>query len=183
MAGTGTLVAATVGGIATTTNNASATVTGEFTVPDGETTLTGEELTDIRLQADAEWNYSSNVEIHGVELELHAGATPDTMDMLARYEDTDLGASQLSGEDTLSGSLVNTSDFSLEHFQPTSGTVSTNVVAELRFYALRRGEVVASATKSEGFAVTVTKEELEVSVSVGGTGSVTFETGADNTTA
>jgi len=46
--GTGALAAATTVGIATTTNQASATVTGEFTIPDGETVLTDTELQDVQ---------------------------------------------------------------------------------------------------------------------------------------
>jgi len=175
--GTGTALAATTGSIALTSDNASATVTGEFSIPDGETTLTDEKLQDVRIQCEADWQYEANAPIHGVELELHAGATPDTVDMLARYEDTDLGTDSLTGTETLSGSLINTSDYQIENFQPSGGELSTTVVAELRFYALRRGDVVAEATATETFTVTVSEQELEITATVGGSGSVTFEAG------
>lgn len=175
--GTGALVATgTIGGIAVTTNNASATVSGEFAIPNGEATLAGEQLEDVRLSVDANYQYSANAKIHGVELELHVGASPATLDMIARYTRDDLGTDELTGTQTLVGSLINASDFDLEDFQPTTGELRRTVVAELRFYALRNGEVVAKATQSDTFEVSVTKEALQVDVSLAGTGDVTFKT-------
>jgi hypothetical protein len=175
--GTGTALAATTGSIALTSDNASATVNGEFSIPNGEATLTDESLSDVRLSCDAVYSYDANAPIHGVELELHAGATPDTVDMIARHERTDISTDQLDGEATLSGSLINTSDFEIQNFEPDSGELTTGVVAELRFYALRNGDVAAEAIQTEAFEVTVSKKDLEVTMTVGGTGEVTFEVG------
>jgi len=175
--GTGAVAAATTVGIATTTNQASATVTGEFTIPDGETVLADTQLQDVRLVCNAEYGYSSNAPIHGVELELHVGATPDTVDMIARTERTDLGTDSLTGTEELSGSLVNASDFTLSDFQPTNGELRRTVVAELRLYVIRNEEVVAEAAQTDTFEVTVRNEELKVDMTLGGTGEVTFKTG------
>jgi len=181
LVGTGTLAAATTGGIALTSNNATATVDGEFTIPNGEAVLTDTTLQDVRLSVDAEWSFDANADCHGIELELHVGATPDTVDMLARHERDDLGTDSLTGTETLSGSVINASDYSIDNFQPTSGELSTGVVAALRFYVLRNDSVVAEAEQTEAFDVTVSEQELTISASVGGTGEVSFETGPTET--
>lgn len=174
--GTGTLAAATLGGIAVSTQEASATVSGEFTIPDGEAILADTTLEDVRLNADVSWSFDANAPIHGVEIELHVGATVNTTDMIARFEDTDLGTDQLSGEETLQGSLVNASDFELSDFQPETGELRRSVVAELRMYVLRNGEVVADAAQTDSFEVVIKNEELTVDMTLGATGEVTFET-------
>lgn len=174
--GTSTLAAGMVGSIVVTSDNASAQVDGEFSVPNAETTVTDGTLQDIRLTADAAFSYDANVPIHGVELELHVGASPDTLDMIARHTREDLGTDQLDGSETLTGSIISASDFTMDNFMPTSGSMTTGVIAELRFYAIRDGEAVAEARQSESFEVTVTKEDLDVSVTTGGEGEVVFET-------
>ena len=163
-------------GIATTSNNASATVDGDFSIPDGETVLADQTLEDIRLSVDAEYQYSSNADIHQVELELHVGASADTPDLIARHTRDDLGADELAGGETLNGSLMSASDFSIGDFEPSNGEVRRTIVADLRFYALRNGEVVADAAHTETFDVVVNDEELEVNVTLGGEGEVVFET-------
>lgn len=175
--GTGALAAATTGSIALASDNASATVSGDFSIPDSQTVLADQSLQDIRLSADVSWSFEANAPIHGVELELHVGSTADTLDLIARHENTDIGTDALAGEQTLNGSLMSASDFSISDFEPSGGELSTSVVAELRFYAIRDGEVAAEARQTDTFAVTVSDEELQVNVTLGGTGSVEFQTG------
>jgi len=175
--GGATLATATTVGIATTSNNASATVDGDFTIPDGETVLADQTLEDVRLAVDASYQYQSNADIHQVELELHVGATADTPDLIARHTRDDLGTDELAGNETLNGSLMSASDFSISDFTPSNGEVRRTVVADLRFYALRNGEAVADANHIETFDVIVKDEELEVNVTLGGEGEVVFETG------
>lgn len=175
--GTGALAAATTSGIALTSDNTSATVSGSYTIPDSQTVLADTELQDVRLQVDADYSFTSNAPVHGVEIELHVGASPETLQMIARHERTDLGTMELTGEQALSGSILNTDVYSVDDFQPTSGELSTNVMSELRLYVIRNDEVVAEATQSEAFAVTVKNEELQVDTSVGGSGEVVFESG------
>lgn len=175
--GTGTLAAGTVGGIVTLSDNATATVEGEFSIPNGEAVLTDTTLQDVLLEVTADWSFDANADCHAIELELHVGATVDTMDMLARHERDDLGTDSLTGTETLSGSIINTSDYSIDNFQPTNGELSTGVVSALKFYVLRNGSVVAEAEQTETFDVTVSEQELTISASVGGTGEVSFETG------
>lgn len=175
--GTGTLAAATTVGIVATSDNATATVSGEFNVQNGETVLADAVLEDVRLSCDVDWQFSANAPMHAVELELHVGASADTLDMIARYEDTDLGTDDLAGEDTLSGSLMSADDFSIRDFRPDGGELRRTVVAELRFYALRNGEVAAEARQTATFDVVVKDEELQVDMTLGGEGTVSFETG------
>lgn len=164
-------------GIVATTDKATATVSGDFAIPNGETVLADETLTDVRLTCDASYSYSANASIHAVELELHVGSAADTLDLIARYTDGDLGTDQLEGSETLEGSIMSASDFGIEDFQPSNGELSRTVVAELRFYALRNDEVVAEAIKQDTFDVIVKDEELQVSTALGGSGEVSFVSG------
>ena len=174
--GTGALVVTGGIGIATSSNNASATVDGDFSIPDGETVLADQTLEDVRLEVDATYEYQSNAPLHQVELELHVGETTDTTDLIARRTRDDLGTDELAGSETLNGSLMSASDLSIGDFEPSNGEVRRTIVADLRFYALRNGEVVADATHTETFDVVVNDEELEVNVTLGGEGEVVFET-------
>jgi hypothetical protein len=175
--GTGTALAALTGGIALGSDNASATVQGEFTIPNGKTVLADTSLKDVLLEVVANWEFSANAPMDGIEVELHVGATPNTLDMVARQTRDDIGTDSLAGETTLTGSIVQASDYSIENFQPSGGELQTNVVAELRFYALRNGDVVAEARQTDTFAVTVVDEELRVNTTLNAQGEVSFKTG------
>ena len=174
--GTGALVVTGSIGIATSSNNVTATVDGDFSIPDGEAVLADQTLEDVRIEVDAEYEYSSNAGIHGIELELHVGATTETPDLIARHTRDDLGTDELAGSETLNGSLMSASDFSIADFEPSNGEVRRTIVADLRFYAVRNGEAVADATHTETFDVVVSDDELQVNVTLGGEGEVVFET-------
>jgi hypothetical protein len=176
LAGTGTALAATVGGIAVGTDNVTATVDGTFTIPDGKTVLADTTLKDVVLEAAVDWGFESNADIHGIEIELHVGATPDTVSMIARHTRDNLGTDSLTGETTLTGSVVQADDYSIENFQPSGGELQTNVVAELRLYVLQNGDVVAEARQTDTFAVTVVDEELRVNTTLNAQGEVSFKT-------
>jgi len=173
---TGVAATGALGGIALTTQNASATVSGDFSIPDGETVLADQSLQDIRLTVDVSWGFESNADIHATELELHVGSTADTADLIARQANDDLGTKSLTGETTLNGSLMSASDFAIEDFAPSNGELRRTVVAELRFYTLRNDEVVAEARQQATFDVVVKDEELSVEMSVNATGNVEFST-------
>lgn len=172
----GVLASGTVGGIALTSDTASATVAGEYTIPDSKATLTDSTLEDILLEVTANWNFESNADVHAVELELYVGATLDTADLISRSRKDGLGRKTLSGETTLTGSILSAADFDVENFTPTNGELTTGVVSELRFYALRHGEVAAEATQTEAFNVTVGKEELKISQGLDAQGEIGFNT-------
>ena len=174
--GTGALAAGTYGIVSFGSQNVSATVSGEYQIQDGETVLADTQLQDVRLTVDAAYSYDANADIHGVELELHVGATTDTLDLIARHTRDDLGTDQLSGEETLNGSLMSASDFEIADFEPENGELRTTVASELRLYVLRNEEVVADAVKATAFDVVVKNEALQVETQLGGSGSVEFDT-------
>jgi len=111
--GTGTVATGALAGIAFGTQNATATVSGDFTIPKGETVLADTSLQDIRLSVDTSWSFNSNADIHAVELELHVGSTTDTLDLIARHTQDDMAKQDLTGSQTLNGSLMSASDFSI----------------------------------------------------------------------
>jgi len=171
-------VAAVTTGIATTTNQASATVSGEFRVPNGETVLADQELQDVRLAVDpVTWAYESNAPLHAIEIELLVGETADTLDLIARHTRDDMATDELSGEASMNGSLMSASDFAIQDFEPSNGELRRTVMASLRFYALRNEEVVAEAEQTDTFDIVVKDEALQVDMTLGGEGEVTFKTG------
>lgn len=177
--GTGAATATAIGGIAFTSQESAATtaqVSGEFTIPDGKGILADSQLQNVTLNTTAQWNFQSNADIHRVEVELLVGASDSTMDLIARHEKDSLAKQSLTGETELSGSLMSASDFDISDFEPTNGRLERSVIAALRFYALRDGEVVADAEQVTTFDVTVTDEELTVDITLGGTGEVGFQT-------
>lgn len=174
--GTGTAAAGTLGGITLSSSKASATVNGQFSIPNGTTTLADSQLRDVRMQVSTEWTYSANAPMSGLELELYVGETIDTADLIARHTREDLGKESLTGETELNGSLMSSSDFAIEDFQPSNGELRRTVVAELRLYVLRRGEVAAEARHQTTFDVVVRNEELQVETTLTATGDVSFTT-------
>jgi len=176
LVGTGTAATGTLGGITLLSQNATATVDGDFSIPNGETVLADTTLQDIRLAVDVSWSFEANADIHATELELYVGETVDTADLIARQTNDDLGTTSLTGETTLNGSLMSSSDFSVEDFIPSNGELRRTVVAELRFYTLRNGEVAAEARQQATFDVVVKDEALTVDMSVNATGAVEFST-------
>lgn len=176
LVGTGTLAAGTVATVALGSNNASATVTGEFSIPDAETVLAGEALNDVRLSCEASWEYDANTTMTGVEVELHVGDATDTLDLIGRQTRENIAQESLTGTSELSGSLMSASAFDIADFRPSSGSVTRTVVAELRLYVLRDGSVEAEAKEQTSVDVTVQDGEITVTAGVGGTGEVSFDT-------
>lgn len=169
--GTGAL-----GSIALGSGTAAATVSGDFQIPNGKTVLADSELQDVRLAASVDWGFSANAPMHKVELELHVGQTVETADLIARHTQDDLSKSSLTGSTNLNGSLMSASDFSIDDFRPSSGELRRTVVADLRLYVLRHGEVATEARQTTAFDVIVSKEELKVDTTLDATGEVTFTT-------
>jgi len=174
--GTGVAATGTLSSIILASQNASATVEGDFSIPNGETVLADQSLQDVRLAVDVNWGFDANADIHATELELYVGETVDTADLIARQTKDGLGKQSLTGETTLNGSLMSASDYSIDDFTPSSGELRRTVVADLRFYALRNEEVVAEAQQTTAFDVVVKDEELTVDMTVDATGEVSFET-------
>lgn len=175
--GTGAAATGMIGGIVAASDKATATadVTGDFRIPDASVTLPDQQLTDIRLSANAEWSFSANAPITGVETELYVGSQQETADIIARQVKDNVYQEELTGTAQLNGSVLSSADFSIQDFQPTSGELARDVVAVLRFYTLRDNQVVAKSEHTEEFTVTAMQEDLQVDLSVGATGNVTFK--------
>jgi hypothetical protein len=172
--GTGALVAGTASSIAFLSDNSAATasVTGSYTIPDRDAVLADTTLTDVRLQTDATWAFDANAEMHTVETEVHVGPSTDNLELIARQTKEDLAKASLTGESSLEGSLMSAGEFGVEDFRPTNGELATSVVADLRLYVLRHGEVAVEAIQQTTFTVTVRDEELAVEPTLSGEGSV-----------
>jgi hypothetical protein len=151
---------------------ATASVSGEYTIPNREAVLADTTLTDVRLSTDASWSFDANAEMHTVEIEVHVGPSMDGLDLIARQVKEGLAKESLTGESSVKGSLMSAGGFSIEDFRPTNGELSTSVVADLRMYVLRHGEVAVEAIQQTTFDVTVRDEELTVEPTLSGEGSV-----------
>lgn len=176
LVGAGAAATGTLGGIVLGSQNATATVQGDFQIPDSKAVLADSTLQDVRLSVDVDWSFNANARMHATELELYVGSTVDTAGLIARQTKDDLGTESLTGETTLNGSLMSAADFGIEDFRPTNGELRRTVVAELRFYVLRNEEVAVEARQQATFDVVVSEEELKVDTTLNATGNVTFTT-------
>jgi hypothetical protein len=174
--GTGAAATGVFGSMIAGSQNATATVSGDFSIPDGTTVLADATLTDVRLEVDVAWGYEANAPMHAVELELYVGDTLDTADLIARHTKEDFSQAALTGEAELNGSLMSSSDFDIADFRPSNGQLRRTVVADLRLYVLRNEELVVDAAHTTAFDVVVNNEELQVDATLDATGEVTFNT-------
>jgi len=177
--GTGTLAATGISSIALASQETTATTQLEastFEIEDVKAVLADTQLEDIRLSADFGLTVESNARIHGLEADLRVGATTDTASIIAKYENHELGTTGTTVEDSMSGSILNADDYSVDAFTPTSGEISRSVVAVLDARAYRDDEEVATSRAVGSFTVTVSEESLEVSLGVDASGEVAVET-------
>jgi hypothetical protein len=159
-------------------NNATAAVEGELTVDDASVTLVDQSLQDILIDMTAEWSYQSNVRVDSVECEVHVGARASSLDMIARQTTAVDAPDQSSGSGTtnLTGSMAEASDFAVSDMVPATGSVTHTALAELRVFIVSAGETQAEAIIRDTFTVTISQEDVSVTVSASGTGSVSFVT-------
>jgi hypothetical protein len=160
-----------------TTEKASATVNVEaLNIPNDSYTLADQTMEDVQLSVDTSYSWEGNAEIHKYELRLAVGTTRDTAAVIARKEQTELGKQSLSGNAQLNGSILSSPSFSQDNFNPSRGTLTTDMVVVLVFDLYRDGEIVETAKATDTAELSVTAEELEYTVSVEGSGSVKFQT-------
>ena len=161
--------------------NASAQATVDLTgltVPDAERVLAGQDMSDVRIVVDSQYAWDANVAISGWELRLRVGSAASTADIVARAEpEQDIGTDSLTGEETLSGSLLSASDFTADQFSPARGRRSIDVTVIVEFDVFRDGEVIKQAQAQTTAEITVRREEIEVTSTVAGEGTIEFETG------
>ena len=159
--------------IAFSSQEASANVEGEFSIDDATTVLTDESLENVRLGVDATYKYSANAKLDKHEITLKVGNSGADMELIARSEETDINKESHSGQTSLNGSLLS-GPFEMRDFEPTNGNLSRTVTAKLGLRVYRRGEVVLEDNHLTTFDVTVKNEELQITATLSGEGSVEF---------
>jgi hypothetical protein len=174
--GAGAVVTGTTGTVVLSSDNVTAAVQGELTVSDASVTLVDQSLQDILIDMTAEWSYESNVRVDSVECEVHVGTRASSLDMIARQTTAVDAPNQASGSGStdLTGSMADVSDFAVSDMVPESGSVEHTALAELRVFIVHDDETQAEAIVRDTFTVTISQEEVSVTASVSGTGSVTF---------
>ena len=159
--------------IAFSSQEASANVEGEFSIDDATTVLTDESLENVRLGVDATYKYSANAKLDKHEITLKVGNSGADMELIARSEETDINKETHSGQTSLNGSLLS-GPFEMRDFEPTNGNLSRTVTAKLGLRVYRRGEVVLEDNHLTTFDVTVKNEELQITATLSGEGTVEF---------
>lgn len=178
--GTGTVAAGSIA-YAATAQNTSATATVDvdgLQIPDAEKILAGEDMTDVRVAVDSQYSWDANVAVTGWNLSLRVGSDTSTADVIATAEpEQDIAKEELSGTETLTGSILGASDFEIAQFNPENGRRSVDVAVILQLEVLRNNDVIAKAQAETFVEVTVSREEITVTADVGGEGTIEFETG------
>ena len=135
----------------------------------------GEEIESIDLTVDARYEYETNRSVDRFEIDLLIGDASSTLMVIDTVEKEDIGQSG-DGVETLSNSLTSTYHYSTESFEPNGDTTrNTTVWVGLEFRLYSGDEVVESAKLTDTATVSVDGSELEVSVSLGGVGSIDVE--------
>lgn len=168
---TGTIAVNTLSG----TSEAAQVQLDDLTIQDNSQMVT-DPLTDVRLQATCSYEYTSNRAPEEWELLLEVGTHPDEMNTIAKVESTETFETD-SGEESLNASLLNSPDFDLEMFQPsTSETRSVSFLVSLTFKLFGSNEVQDSSYVEDTVTVEITNGTYEISSAIGGTGNVSVQT-------
>ena len=157
--------------------NADLQMTG-LDISDEQTTIIeGEEINDIRISADLEWLFESNVDIHTLQLSLAVGFKEDDAEIISLFERTDMAQQSLTGTTTLEGSVLGSGAFDKSNFQPNGGTITTDVFVIAELLLLRNGDILETAAVSDRAAVEITEESIQITSEVAGTGEITVDSG------
>lgn len=159
--------------LAVSTQEASATIAGDFEIKDGSIILADQSLSDIQLGVDATYSYSSNAPLNGHRIQLQVGSSASNLTTIADVENDHDPKKSHKDQTSLSGSVLD-GPFDMSDFEPTNGELSSNVTAKLILQVIREGETVLEDSHTEQFSITVNKEELTVEGTMSGTGEVTF---------
>jgi VCBS repeat-containing protein len=147
-----------------------------FTVADVNKTVDGQ-LEDVALESTISFDYQvDNAET--MTMQLVAGPTKNQTDTVSYTANTDAPAEN-SGEITLTGSLLETSNLTASDFRPASGgnTTQTLVVGVVMQVETTHGE---TETVREYDTVVVTLSDTANQIEVAGTGQIVIETSADS---
>jgi len=175
LVGASTITAGSIGFLALSPDKASATIEDtSFSVPDAHHMQVDEDIENVELATTVDYLIESNVDIHEVEIQLMAGNGNGDMDIIARHIDDELSLSNFADTVDVTGSLLSSSAFNLSNFDPGSGSITTDVTAEIRLIAYRDDDEMATDSVTETFAVTVEDGVIEIETQVQATGEVVF---------
>jgi len=176
IASAGTLI---TGGIATsiatqpTTGQTSVSVNG-LSVPDASTQASS--LSDIGLAIDGDYQYSTNQEPSRIVIRLSASRNNGYRQIDA-LEPTPNSPSDSGGYE-LSGSLLNLQSLQSGELVPSNPGETNSYTIDIRvaMEITHPNGQTAQATAEETVTIDVTKSEVTISASIGGSGQIQFET-------
>ncbi|UXF50615.1 hypothetical protein 7908G4C8_20 [Haloquadratum phage sp.] len=177
LAGTAILGTTSVS-IALITDKASATASidsGEFTIADTSADLTGENLKDIVINSNINYSFDSNVSIDGLEVSVAVGIDERSAQIIAS-ESTTPNQKQIDTSTTISGSLFDASDYSIDALQIDDGKKTVRITAVAELIIKRDDSIVATDKLTDTFEITITKDEVRINGQFSGTGTVSMET-------
>jgi len=175
LVGASTITAGSIGFLALSPDKALATIDDtSFSVPDAHHVQIDDDIENVELQTTVDYSVESNVDIHEVEIQLLVGNGNGDLDIIARNTNDDMTLSNFSDSVDLRGSLLQSSAFNLSNFDPGSGSITTDITAEIRLIAYRDGEEMATDTMTESFGVTVEDGVIEIDTTMQATGEVVF---------
>lgn len=149
--------------------------TGDFRIADRQEKTT-DQINDVILDIDVTYDYESNVNPDRWEIVGYVGTSPDSMYPIDSIEATEELLQSSSGEETLSGSIVDTPAFAIQTFNVTEGdSMSVNGLGRVTFDLFHDSEAIAQAQVEDSFSVSIENGSLEASASIGGDGSISLE--------
>jgi len=126
----------------------------------------------VKLSVDSNWQYSGNHNPDRLKIVLRVGST-EAKYPIAKAERSDSLRQSDSGQETLTGSILETPAFDKSMFERETGETVHSVAAKLDFNLFHSDSSIASDSVTERFQVTVSGETITADASITGTGSLT----------
>lgn len=158
-------------------SSAATMQTSGYTVADVNKTVDGQ-LEGVALESTVSFDYQVD-NADTMTMQLVAGPSKNQTDTVSYTANTD-APDENSGEITLSGSLLETSNLTASDFRPPSGENKTQtlVVGVVMEIDTTHGET-ETVTQYDTVTVTLSDEDNS-EIQVSGTGQIVIETSADN---
>jgi hypothetical protein len=163
---TGGVIVSTVG-----SENATANI-DEFSMSGDSYNTDNGSVSDIRVRVDSGISIDANTVPDGFTLDLEVGKPDGTAEPITRVSGGFTQATQTRSE-TLDGSLLEHSEYSLKEFVPENETIETEVLVALKLTIENDGTVIAEDRVSTVASVSITDpKEIDAEVSITGTGEL-----------
>jgi len=170
---------ATLAGVAVASDEATGQTQLALAVAGDSTTLAPDvQVTAVRLSLDVDWRYElpDLASPETVVVEIAAGT--DALTVVASAETVTL-FTESDGSESFDVELIDAGALGADALAPESGERETTVTVEARLrVADAAGDVVARETTTDTAPVTVTRG-VDASAGVGGSGSLSIETGSE----